>query len=285
MSPKELDAFTPVEPALGYTRVAESFVAGMPGVWKARVVSNTAGILVMTYQAACAELRSGQWTPPIAGLLEDLESVSLDIYSGFTDVTDASHFIYATALFDSFLSESTKFLLLLQPEKLGEDCKVSLGAVLGAKSRSDIINSEVLRRVKNLGFQPMPNRLEFLQRRFGLDPLVNPSMAEPLQDFVTQRNRLVHDLGTFALAVGENRELLLRARACPFHPAQLDIGDMWEAARLYLTVGFNLYKAVMGSVLRAEPTDDFRRVCKLFEIMEHSSVKQCAISARHAQPT
>jgi len=274
MSTKDRDVFTPVEPALGYTRVAESFVVGMMGVWKARIVSNTVSILVAKYQMACAELPVGEWTPRTADLLKALRLVSPDEYFGFRDVTDASHFVYATALFDSFLSESTKFLLLLKPEALGEDCKVPIGAVLAAKSRSDIINNEVLRRAKNLGFQPVTNRLEFLQRRFGLGPLVSPSMMERLQDFIAQRNRLVHDLGTFALAVGEDRELLLRARACPHHPAQLETRAILEAAHVYLTVGFNLYKGVMCSFLKAEPTNNFKRVCGLFEIMAKSAVEE-----------
>jgi hypothetical protein len=267
MPTEDLSDFSPVDPVIGYSRIVESFSEGMFGVWRARIVSGTIRMIVAAYRRGEAEPDLGVLPAPADEIIRAVQEVSPKEFMGFVNVSDASYFVYTTALFDSLLSESAKFLLLLHPEALGEDAKVPLGAVLVAKSRSEVINSEVTKKVKNLGFQPIANRLEFFEKRFALDLQISPELLRKLQNFLNERNSLVHDLGAFVLATAEDGSLLLKQRACVFHLAKPMADEIHKAAVVYMTVALNLYKAIMSSVLRADSWVGFVPLCESLKIM------------------
>ena len=254
-----------LKPHVTYSRITESFLIGMMGVWKARIVSNTIAILVLGYRKSPGEITEITSASPVAELLDELEKVSLDEYLGYQNVTDASHFVYTMALFDSFLSDTTKFLLIFKPEGLGQECRVPLSAILAAKSRSAVITAEAERRVKKLGFQSFPTRIEFLEKRFGLCLNLQAELLSLLERFASERNALVHDLGALSLSLSEKETMSLTQRSCPFHPARIERTDILRSAKTFLEVCSALHAQVMISILDAAKTPEFSRMCKIID--------------------
>jgi hypothetical protein len=261
-------------PHVMYTRIADSFLLGMMGVWKARIVSSTLTILLFAYRASKSEIDKEVPSASTAKLLHELEHLSLDEYLGYENVTNASHFVYVMALFDSFLSDTTKFLLLLKPEALGQECKVPLGAVLAANSRSAFITDEVIRRVKKIGFQPFSTRLEFLEKRFAFQLGLGPEVTASLERLADQRNALVHDLGALSLSLDADQKLVVETRSCPLHPAPVERKVVLEAAEAFLNISSTLHAHVMGSVLNAADTEEFTRTLRIFKSLATSARKK-----------
>ena len=95
-----------------YHSIAAGFVQGLTRLYEARITS-----LSMT--AAVCRLRIGSVDGPVGApkhpVIDDLLSVSYQEFDSFRYVTDVSHLVYATTLLDTFLSDTTRFLLLLFP--------------------------------------------------------------------------------------------------------------------------------------------------------------------------
>ncbi len=261
-------------PYATYTRIADSFLLGMMGVWKARIVSTSLSLLLFEYRASKSEIDNEVRSASTAKVLRYLELLSLDEYLGFENVTNASYFVYVMALFDSFLSDTTKFLLLLKPEALGQECKVPLSAVLAARSRSAIITDEVIRRVKKIGYQSFSTRLEFLENRFAFQLGLSSEVIAGLERFADLRNAVVHDLGTLSLSLDADQELVVELRSCPLHPASVERNIVLEAAESFLQISSALHVQVMDSVLNAADTKEFSRTRNFFEVMVNSATEK-----------
>ncbi len=77
--------------------------------------------------------------PPIGGpfeqVLHNLHRIAYDSFDALNYVTDLSHLVYATTLLDTFLSDTTLFLLLLYPRSIGKNQQVPLSSILGLPRR------------------------------------------------------------------------------------------------------------------------------------------------------
>jgi hypothetical protein len=131
---------------LAFSSVAKSLLAGIYRIFSARIVSNTATIVII--HANIKNIDPSKLPPEVQKIIAELKSISYREFTSSQEVIGASLLVYSTALFDSFLSDTTKFLLLSYPGSLGKDYQIPLTSLLSAKSKAPIINEAVSKRVR-----------------------------------------------------------------------------------------------------------------------------------------
>jgi hypothetical protein len=184
-------------------------------------------------------------SPPLAldgGLLELAEYVN-----------NASHLIYATALFDTFLSDVTRFLFLLFPGALGKEQQVKLELVLTSRSKSAIVNGIVARRVRELSYASFGDRLELLRSRFGVGVDLDAASRRELERVASLRNRLVHDEGPFEVFLSSRGALSTQIAKNPKRPTSIADNEVEVAIDLYGEVFYAIYLAVTTKIFCTRP--------------------------------
>lgn len=196
--------------------------------------------------------------------LEHVSEAELDIFSY---VTNLSYFVYATTLLDGFLSGTTRFLFLLFPRAMGVEQRVTLGDVIDAKSRVDLINDIVGKRVREIGHSGFLERLDVLADRFGISIELGSETMSALKECSATRNLIVHDLGAFDLALQEDGSLAATQTSCIRHPVPLGSDLLLGAMKLYGQIAREVYSAVVDQVLKGSGDRRFAEELAFFDQM------------------
>ncbi len=182
-----------------YLNIAFSFSQGVVQIWGA--------------QAACTRLMRAlegfhalaqPWNEnPASAVLQQLARVPYNSIEPLSYVTKVSHLVYATTLFDTFLSETTQFLFLLRPHALGESQPVPLRALLDAASKGEAISQAAFARTRELGYLPFAERIQFLRETFGLEIALLADTAEGLAHYSSARHNAANDQEIFPFRLDE----------------------------------------------------------------------------------
>lgn len=115
--------------------------------------------------------------------------------------------VTALTLFDTFLSDVTRFLLLVYPESIG-DQKIKVRDILDLTSVAQVINEVVVRKVRGVSYKNYRDRIKFLENTFGINASDLSDKIDSLEQYVELRNSIVHDVSLFRYtAGGQLREL------------------------------------------------------------------------------
>jgi hypothetical protein len=122
----------------------------------------------------------------------------------FEHIRYSSELIYATALLDTFLSDSTLFLLLLHPKAIGKNSTVPLELLLASTSRFAVITEAAKRKVRELAYAGYTARLAALRTSFGIQVVVEDFVVTTLERYAELRNVVVHDQAFYDLVLSES---------------------------------------------------------------------------------
>ena len=92
----------------------ESFQLGLLRFHRAESAYARLNLVYLSYQRESA----AEGIP--SDMAFNLSKVSPDSYGAHLHVTNVSHLVYSTTLFDTFLNDTTTFLFLLHPESIGK---------------------------------------------------------------------------------------------------------------------------------------------------------------------
>lgn len=169
----------------------------------------------------------------------------------FHYVTLTGYFVYATSVFDTFLAETVRFLLLRSPSSLGEKYLVPIGTLVSARLRSEIINERVGKKAKQLGYS---ERLQFLGTvGANIDVAAH---SDSLARLSAIRNEAVHDQASLGLEMSSTERLLITRKGHPLGPRKIDGKDIKEATHTFASVATAIYQAVLRDVLGLEEDAD-----------------------------
>ncbi len=188
-------------------------------------------------------------------VVERLQDIAPSEYLSFEYMSNITHLVYATALFDTFLSETTRFLFLKQPRSLGNDTQLSLRTLLESRSRADAINRVVDKRVRELGFSGFKQRIEELERRFGLVTGMPEEVTATLERFASTRSTILHDQGLFQICLDSRGRISTSQRACLMQPTPISNAEAKEAVNAYGEGVRRIALSVMTQVLHLEEDD------------------------------
>ena len=169
----------------------------------------------------------------------------------FEYVCSAGFLMYATAIFDSFLSDTTKFLLLSKPDALGQSCVVPIGTLTSSKSRAAILNKEIGRKVRALSTRSsVEDRIKFLCRNFGI--MYHPDEVEmqSLRDTWELRNEVAHDQSIFGFELDDTQQnRIVPKGAHPVAPSRLSFKIGSKAVGLHMKIAYGIYRSVLKDFL------------------------------------
>jgi len=169
-------------------------------------------------------------------------------------------------LLDTFLTDTTQFLLLRFPEAIGKNAQVPLKTLIDGRSLEAVVTDEAAKRARELAYLPFPARLEYLRGTFGLTIDLPKHVAEALEHYPTVRNSAVHDQGIFELRLERGTHVAAYRKTCPQHPTRVASGDVFKALKAYQAVFATVAKCVLAQVLKCP---DHPSVAGLLRAAEH----------------
>jgi hypothetical protein len=171
----------------------------------------------------------------------------------FQYVSAAGFLVYATAIFDSFLSDVTKFLLLSKPDALGQSCVVPIGTLASPKSRAAILNKEIGKKVRSLSTHSgIEERIEFVCQKFALTYRPSEDDLRSLRSYWDLRNEIVHDQSIFGFEVDDTQQnRIISKGANLLTPTNISFEDGRKATNVHAVVAYGIYRSVLKDFLKA----------------------------------
>jgi hypothetical protein len=242
---REIDTATNLE---AYGHVLSSFCAGYRRLFQAEAA-------ISRLNCALFEYRSADPSRPAPGtayekVLEHLHRIPYDSYDALNYVTNLSHLVYATTILDTFLTDTTLFLLLLHPGAIGKNQQVKLSEILEAKSTHELLTDAAAEKAREVAYLPFEARVEYLRETFGLHISLDEATAEALRHFPSKRNTAVHDQAIYELRRDENGNVATRRKTCALHPTRVRGEDVEKAASAYRDVARAVAAAVLTQCLK-----------------------------------
>lgn len=253
---------------------SEIFVTLLASYAHGRLRINEAEVATHRTMLAAAEFvvlssQDHDWkASPYAAVLEQVEAIAVRYADAYRYVSHVSLLVYSTTLLDTFLSDLTRFLLLLHPASLGKSHSIGLEALLSAASLPELITSTVGKKAREISHHSFLERLGYLRDRFGLVLDLDEQALEQLKHYSSIRNTAVHDQGFLDIALRGKKRLRLARRACPFHPTLVTLDDLRAASSAYDLTVLALARAVLRQVLKVKPNE---RATVLLEMLEQSA--------------
>lgn len=239
-----------------YTRLVESYCRGVIRLLAARVGFLGASVLITTLgkhswssekqaQLLCSDcgfpLKRDE-TPPTG-----FELPSRPQWDAFSYLSDLGQLIYATTLLDSFLQDTTLFLFLYKPGSIGVGQSVKVSELLEAKSVADLLAQAAKRRSREVSYLSFEDRIEFLQKTYGIDLTLADKDLETLRHYSGIRNVAIHDQGIFQVTLNAEGRIELTQKTCERHPTPVDSKEVDE---IVLPSYGRIVKAIAMAVIR-----------------------------------
>lgn len=237
-----------------YEVISSAFWQGTFRLWHARETSLSLQIALLSFHGPEREKLPTELLGLKLGTV--LNNLSPSHYEAYARITAASHLVYATALFDSFLTDTTRFLLLREPLKLGNRSPVSWETFLNVKARLPTITEAVTRRVREIAFWPFLRRIEFLNKTFDTQVTPDNESIQELNRFASIRNAIVHDHALYEPVLDDEDHVTARPRKPSHH--DFDGNDVGAAIRTYSSVTRQIFVQVCERVLGAANEPAFR---------------------------
>jgi hypothetical protein len=246
-----------------YSAIAVTFQHGLLRLSLGRIASLQSAIAIARVHTDELPERDDH---PLWEVVDRLSEIEYSEFDSFCYITDLSDLVYATAVFDTFLSETTRFLFLRNPAALGSDCQVPLDMVLKARSKPDVLNKLVAKKTREMAYLSLTERMKVLRQRFGLKPILPKGVREALGDFSSIRNTVLHDQGLFEIKIDGRGRLTTTQRACLRHPTPITHADLKRARDAYARAVKEIAKAVFTQVLRvSKGSPEYESIEKLLE--------------------
>lgn len=105
--------------------------------------------------------------------------------------------IVTITLLDSFLTDVTRFLLLLHPQALPKDRQIKVTDVIREKDHAALVTSIVEKYVQELGYKSINDRIQELSERFGIASENISDDLKQLGPLINTRHTLIHTVSVF----------------------------------------------------------------------------------------
>lgn len=243
-----------------YHTLAKSMVLGFARLYGTRLASNTFRITVLKHLVAKKEGVTSEFAVD-----SGIDDISSQEYDAFCYVSNISLLVYATTLLDTFLSETTKFLIMRHPKILINETTVVFGDILAAPSKAALLTDTISNKVRGMSFRSFLDRIEYLRKTFGLEIKLEDDTIEALTHFSDLRNVIVHDQSVFELELDDQMSLVLKQKTCPLHPTPIQDEDLYKAWTAYRAVIKQIYLSIVSQVLKCAERPEINEVLTVLD--------------------
>lgn len=223
-----------------YLNIASTFSRGVIRIWTSEAAS--AKLLCALTEFCTSGRPRGEGAA--AGVLHHLTHIPNNSIESLSQVTDYSHLVFATNLFDTFLSETTQFLFLMIPHAIGDTQTVPLRALLDASSRNEAITLAAAARALEISHLPLAARIQFLPEAFALDFAIPPDAL----NIGSCGPRDQQD--SFHLRLDDRGEVVGKEKAPSLSPTKISRDDVRLAIDSYERSARAIAEAVFTQVLK-----------------------------------
>ncbi|MCC6606328.1 MAG: hypothetical protein IT327_24180 [Anaerolineae bacterium] len=233
-----------------YAEIVASYISGIIRINCARIVQNStvaALVALNSPSAGDASHRSGGESP-----IDVLRAVSLEEFDAYRYVGGFGHLVYSMSLLDTFLTDTTRFILMAFPSSIGKAQGVTVEDIISAKSTSDLLAMAVEKKARELSYKSFVDRLEHLEKNYSLRAGIDQATREQLEHYSHMRNVMVHDQGHLDFRLAADGAVELSHKTCPVHPTPVKSEDIQRALEACKATVAGAAAAVFRDMLRVE---------------------------------
>lgn len=218
---------------------------------EARIVANTIQIALISTNIIHKDNEKVIYSSKLIGL-NDVTSRQLD---NFLNVKNSSFLIYATAIFDSYLSDVMKFLIFLNPGPYKKELSFTFEECDGLSSINEIKKKMIDRKVRLISHKSFNDRFKEFKRAYGLKiDITNKELAQ-LNKTSSIRNTITHNNSFLDLAY--DAEGLVSPIENKTFNTEITNELLGEAINNYFVICKKLYSAVCKQVIVDYKEDEF----------------------------
>ena len=228
-----------------YLNIVFSFSRGVVRIWGAEAASAR----LLGALRGFREFGQPGLDGPAAPILQHLARVPHNAAESLEYVTNVSHLVYATALLDTFLSQTTQFLFLLIPRAMGENQPVPLRALIDVHSKNEAITQAALARVREIDYLPFADRIQFLRDTFGLQIALSLETAKGLARCSSVRQSATHDQASTGLRLDDLGNIV-SGQDTDFQPPKFSSEESHRTIESYEQASRAVAEAVFSQILK-----------------------------------
>jgi hypothetical protein len=231
-----------------YALIVKAYLSGLAKVWSSRVGHLSHMVLLLKFRTSSLPVDAAPagWEE----IFSELVRISPHEYDSFRYVGDFGHLVFATTLFDTFLTDTTRFIFLLRPKSIGKTQGITVLDVINAGSKTELLRTAVEKRARDLSYKSFADRIEFLSSTYGLKIDMSHDTAQALEHFSGVRNVLIHDQAFYELGIADDGAVTHAIRSCPVHPRPISSEEIRGAIRAYDRAGAAITEAVFTHLLK-----------------------------------
>lgn len=253
-----------------FVDISMTFAFGLYRLHSAEAASLRLSLALMDFNISQKAGLDGSGNVP----LQHLDKIPIDSYEYFKYVSNISFFVYATSLLDSFLNDTTLFLLLLKPGSISESSKISFKTLLSSKSINDAITTAATAKCKDISHKSIDERISFLRKTFGICKDIQPDTMYNIKRCSNIRNTAIHDQGCFEIKLDKENQVTTKIKSCIYKPTPITKDDIDLAISTYKTIASSIAKSVFLDILKSNDTGQI-----------HETLEALTLSARAFQNT
>ncbi len=246
-----------------FAAIVQAFAGGLVKVWGSRAGQLTHQVLLLKFRTS--PLPSSPVPPGWEEIFSELQAISYHELDSLRYVGDFGHLVFATTLFDTFLTDTTRFVFLLRPESIGKTQGITVAEILHAASKTELLRAAVEKRARELSYKSFAERIEFLGKNYGFAFDIASETAAELEHFSSLRNVMIHDQAFYDLSVNDSGDVTYAARSCPCHPRPITGAEIKGAIRAYERIVRSITREVFTHMLKVPVPEDLLRAHRVIE--------------------
>lgn len=138
--------------------------------------------------------------------------IPAESYAEFINTYIRNNVVVTYTIFDTFLTDMTRFLLLMKPAIL-KDKQIKASEVFSCSTISEVTDSIVNKFVYELAYKSLSERLNYFTQIFGVDFSKEADTISKVEEFARLRNLIVHDAALFQYQTGtQHGEIIIKSK-------------------------------------------------------------------------
>lgn len=195
----------------------------------------------------------------------ELKKVTRYEFERFVYVSDSSHLIYLTALFDTLLTDVTKFLIYRIPGPYESAMSVTYEEVIKAGTYEEVRRKLVDDKARSLSRQSFLKRLRELRKSYKLDLKISNDDRKNLEKIAGIRNAIAHDHSFVDFSFDDTDNIQIKFARDPNQPIDFEESLLQDAWVVYIKMFKEIYLSVTRQVIKDFDEESDKRMVSMLD--------------------
>ncbi len=180
---------------------------------------------------------------------ENISQIKPDQIECYKYISDCAHLIYIISVFDSLLSDVTRFLIMRHPRTIKESINANYDQIFAATSLASLRNTVIDAKVRTLSYESFKDRIKVIKKMFGIKPDISTQDLADLEKISELRNDLAHGQSFCRFTLEENNAI--KSELISLDAQRMRINDeiIKKAFDVIDRISKAIHKAVRDSII------------------------------------